>query len=206
LFLSFEGIDGSGKSTQAALLAAALLAEGETVVQVREPGGTPLGERIRSLLLRGDLNLSDRAELLLFAAARAQLVEDVIQPARAAGAVVVADRFFDSTTAYQGGGRGVATAAWLSTLHAFVTSGSRPDRTYLVDLDPDLAAQRRQARSADRIEQSGSAFHHRVREAYLQLAAAEPMRVVVLDGRRPVQELHKRILEDLASWRKASTR
>lgn len=197
VFVSFEGIDGSGKSTQAQMLAEALRQHGREVVLIREPGGTDLGERIRSLLLDPEMEIDPRAELLLFSAARAQLVAHVIEPALARGAIVIADRFFDSSTAYQGAGRGVASTAWLDAFHSFVTAGRSPDRTYLIDVDLETANERRGNRRADRMESGGGAFFQRVREAYLQLG--ESKRILVLDGTLPPDGLHRSVLADFES-------
>jgi dTMP kinase len=197
---SFEGIDGSGKSTQVRLLAEALAARGHTVHLVREPGGTPTSEAIRSLLLDPEAHIAPRAELLLFSAARAQLVEEAIRPALERGDVVIADRFFDSTTAYQGGGRGLADPGWLDAFHRFVTGGLVPARTYLVDVPLEVAAMRRGADAsrdgADRMEAGGEAFFGRVREAYRHLAAVDPGRVLTVDGTRPAADLHHDIVAD----------
>ena len=199
MFISFEGLDGSGKTTQIERLHARLDAAGRRVVRVREPGGTPTSEAIRALLLDPALAVDPRAELLLFSAARAQLCEAVIRPALEAGAVVLADRFFDSTTAYQGGGRGVAPEDWLeAAFHPFVTGRLAPDRTYLFRLDPAAAAARRADRDADRMEAAGLAFFRRVDEAYDRLAARHPERVVVLDAAADRDGLERRIWADLA--------
>jgi dTMP kinase len=197
VLVTFEGIDGSGKSTQARQLAATLRARGETVREVREPGGAVLPERIRALLLDPALTIADRAELLLFSAARAQLVDEVVRPALESGEIVLADRFYDSTTAYQGGGRGLADEAWLDRFHEWVTGGLVPTRTYLVDVPLAVAASRRAGEAADRMEASGEAFYTRVRMAYLALAARHPERVVVLDGTLARDALHARILADV---------
>ncbi|MEM6327661.1 MAG: dTMP kinase [Bacteroidota bacterium] len=197
MLITFEGIDGSGKSTQARRLASVLEDRGETVRLVREPGGADVAERIRALLLDPALAIADRAELLLFSAARAQLVDEVIRPATEAGTVVLADRFYDSTAAYQGGGRGLADEAWLDRFHEWVTGGLVPDRTYLVDVPLAVAASRREGQVADRMEASGEAFYTRVRMAYLALAARHPERVVILDGTLSPDKIHVRILADL---------
>ena len=197
MLITFEGIDGSGKSTQARLLYEHAGPQGWDPVLVREPGGTELSERVRALLLDPASRVAPRAELLLFAAARAQLVHEVVRPAVAAGRLVIADRFYDSTTAYQGGGRGIAEPAWLRSFHAFVTGGLRPRRTFLVDLDPEAAAARREGTDRDRMEAADAAFFERVRDAYLRLAAAEPARVVVLDGTHPVEALRAEVVRDV---------
>ncbi len=195
MLITFEGIDGSGKSTQARRLVAALRAAGRDVQAVREPGGTSLGERVRELLLDPASHILPTAELLLFSAARAQLVEGVIRPALASGAVVVADRFYDSTTAYQGGGRGLAAPEELDRLHALATGGLAPALTFLIDVPVEVAVARRAQRAADRMEAGGAAFFERVRAAYLALAARHPERVVVLDGTQPPDSLHAEVME-----------
>lgn len=199
MFFSFEGIDGSGKSTQARLLSSALRKRGHDVVDVREPGGTDLAERIRAILLNPACQITPRAELLLFSAARAQLTDDVIRPALERGAVVIADRFFDSSTAYQGGGRGLTSTKWMESLHTFATNDLAPDRTYLFDLDVGTAVMRRQHRESDRIEKAGMDFYSAVRQSYLSIAASEPQRVRMFDSRLAIQELHERVLTD-ARW------
>jgi dTMP kinase len=200
MFLSFEGLDGSGKSTQVRLLAGRLRTYGQAVRVVREPGGPVLSEAIRTLLLDPSLAIEPTAELLLFSAARAQLVETEIKPALARGEIVIADRFYDSTTAYQGGGRGVAGVDWLRDFHPFVTGRLAPRRTYLLDVPAEVAADRRRARAGveDRMEAAGEAFFARVRDAYLALAASEPGRFCVLDGRLPPEALHDQVGADLA--------
>ncbi|HLT46491.1 MAG TPA: dTMP kinase [Rubricoccaceae bacterium] len=199
MFISFEGIDGSGKSTQARLLEAHLRRTDRAVLLVREPGGTALAERVRALLLGHEVPVGPFAELLLFSAARAQLVEEVLRPTLAAGTVVLADRFFDSTTAYQGGGRGLADAGWLADFHRRVTGGLVPERTFLFDVPPEVAARRRAGRDdgPDRMEAGGEAFFTRVRDAYLALAAREPARVRVLDGTLPPDWLHEQVVRDV---------
>ena len=184
MFVSFEGIDGSGKSTQAALLADALRAGGREVVAVREPGGTALGERIRGLLLDGAA-MAPWAEAALFAAARAELVEDVIRPALARGAWVVCDRYLDSSLAYQGIARGLGLDAVLE-LNRIATGGLLPDRTILIAVPLDEAL-RRAGGERDRIEREGERFLGRVARAYDELAAAFPERIAVIDGRLPAE-------------------
>jgi dTMP kinase len=196
LLITFEGIDGSGKSTQAALLVERMRETGADPVAVREPGGTELSERVREILLDPRARIAPRAELLLFAAARAQLCEEVIRAALADGRPVICDRFFDSTTAYQGAGRHLADMEWLNQFHRFTTGGLIPDRTYIIDVPPEVAAARR-AREGDRMEMAGDPFFERVRTAYKQLAALEPERVNLIDGLATPDEIHRSIWEDL---------
>lgn len=187
MILSFEGIDGSGKSTQAKRLMARLSQQAVELLYVREPGGTEVSERIRTLLLDPALTIYPFAEMLLFSAARAQLVEEKIKPVHNRGGIVICDRFFDSTVAYQGGGRGVVEAEWLEAFQRKVTAGVWPDRTYLVDLSVEKATERLQARmegtaSPDRMEQAGGPFFERVRASYLDMARRDPTRYCVVDG------------------------
>jgi len=192
--VTFEGIDGSGKSTQARLLAEALAADGRDVVATREPGGTELGERIRELIL-GGLEVSPWAEAALFAAARAQLVEQVIAPALARGADVVCDRYIDSSLAYQGIARGLGLERVLE-LNQHAIGGLLPDRTYLLLIDPEESA-RRLGEPGDRIEREDDEFRRRVDAAYRELAAAFPQRITTIDGTRPPAEIGREILEGL---------
>jgi dTMP kinase len=187
VFVTFEGADGAGKSTQVELLCAALSDRSPLVV--REPGGTPLGERVRELLLHG-VSMSPEAEMLLFMAARAELLAVAIRPALEAGRMVIADRYHDSTLAYQGGGRGVET--W------WPADFPRPDRTFLLRLSsPEAGFGRIAGRRADRLESAGLEFHRRVAAAYDRLAAAEPSRWVVLDATRPPEEVHAEVMAAL---------
>jgi dTMP kinase len=189
VFLSLEGVDGSGKTTQAGLLAEALRADGREVVATREPGGTRLGEEVRELLLEG-VEMSAWAETTLFAAARAELAERVIAPALAAGNDVVCDRYIDSSLAYQGIARGLGLERVLE-LNLTVTNGLLPDRTFLVLVDPGVAFER--AKRSDRIELEGEAFHRAVDEAYRSLAEMFPERITTVDGNRPAEEVAEEI-------------
>jgi len=189
VFLTFEGVDGSGKTTQANLLVEALRADGRDVVATREPGGTPLGEEVRKLLLEG-VQMSPWAETTLFAAARAELADRVIAPSLAAGREVVCDRYLDSSLAYQGLARGLGLERVLE-LNLVVTGGLLPQRTFLVLVDPEVAIARR--KPSDRIELEGEAFHRAVDEAYRSLAEMFPERIVTVDGNRPAEEVAEEI-------------
>jgi dTMP kinase len=186
MFVTFEGIDGSGKTTQAALLAEWAAGEGHEVVAVREPGGTPLGERVRELLLDGP-EMTAWAEAALFAAARAELAERVIRPALLRGAWVICDRYVDSSLAYQGGARGLGMDS-VRELNAAATGGLIPDQTFVLLVDPEVALARRGGRP-DRIEREDGAFVRLVDRGYRELVAATPERYVVLDGALPAEEL-----------------
>ena len=194
MFVTFEGIDGCGKSTQAQLLAQTLQTEGLEVVTTREPGGTALGEDIRRLLLSGD-RVSPWAEAALFAAARAELVDEVIEPALARGAVVVCDRFLDSSLAYQGIARGLGLDEVL-TLNRPGLRNVLPDRTFQLAL-PVGTALRRAPRERDRIEREGRAFLERVDEAYREVAAAFPERITIVDASGDPAEVAATVREAL---------
>jgi dTMP kinase len=190
MFVTFEGLDGCGKTTQARLLVERLEAEGLEVVFTREPGGTPLGERIRELVLHGD-HVAPWAEAALYVAARAQHVDQVIRPALERGATVVCDRYLDTSVAYQGAGRGLGVDTILE-LNLLAVGGLLPDRTVLVDIDIETALSRVGGKG-DRIERAEVEFWPRVVEGYRTLAERFPERFVVVDGRRPVAEIAEEV-------------
>jgi len=206
VFLTFEGGEGSGKSTQIRSLARDLDAAGLSVRVLREPGGTAASEAIRAILLDPDhIGLDARAELLLYEAARAQLVAEVIEPALAAGEVVLCDRFYDSTTAYQGYGRGLP-AAEIASLNASATGGLTPDRTLVLDVDPVLGLHRATRRGADRLESEDIGFHERVRAGFVAIARDEPGRVRVVDAGGSVEDVAEAVraaLSDIPALRRA---
>jgi len=193
--VTFEGVDGSGKSTQAELLRDGLAADGREVVLTREPGGTDVGERVRELVLNGP-DMTPWAEAALFAAARAELVATVIRPALDRGADVIADRYVDSSLAYQGIARGVGVDHVLE-LNLHVVQHLMPDVTVLLLLDPSEAGRR--VAEPDRLESEGADFHRRVDAAYRELAERFPERIVAFDGGRPAEELSEVIRERLRS-------
>jgi dTMP kinase len=204
-FITFEGLDGTGKSTQMGRLAAALRTAGHKVVETREPGGTPTGEKIRKMLLdSGTTGLSPMAEMALMFASRAQHISEVIEPALATGSIVLCDRFTDSTEAYQGSGRKLGSEAVLE-LHRIVCGDLQPDLTLLLDSNPhtSVSRARRRNRSASknaghnesRFEQETRAFFARVREGYMAIAKREPGRVVIVDARGTPGQTHQRIIE-----------
>ena len=198
MFITFEGIDGSGKSTQASLLAEWLHGEGLEVVQTREPGGTPVGEGVRQLLLEGP-GMTAWAEAALFASSRAELVERVIRPALDRGAWVVCDRYIDSSVAYQGVARGLGVGRVLE-LNLAATRGLMPDKTFVLLVDT-ATARDREGGDADRIEREGEEFLRTVDEAYRGLAAIFPQRIAALDGSRPATELADQVREQVRALR-----
>lgn len=198
LFITLEGADGCGKSTQAAILADRIAATGREVVRLREPGGTAVSEKIRALVLDPENSeMAPECELLLFEASRAQLVRQVIEPALARGAVVVCDRFYDSTFAYQAAGRSLAEQT-IRAANALGSCGVHPDRTLVLDMDTDAALARATRDGADRMEAEGVAFQRRVREGYLRLVAEEPRRVRRVDATGTVEEVAGRLADALA--------
>ncbi len=207
LLITLEGIEGSGKSTQAALLRDTLLSERIPVCLTREPGGSPLAERVRDLILRGgEEPLAPGAELLLFLAARAQHVARTVRPALERGEVVICDRFTDATVAYQGGGRTIPESI-LNPLNDWATGGIKPARTYLLDVPVELGLERAKKRTGgppDRFEKESRVFFEAVRARYLELARREPERIVVLRGTDPEDILAHQIRADvhriLSGW------
>jgi dTMP kinase len=211
-FITFEGLDGCGKSTQLKKLAAVLSAQGLPLVVTREPGGTPTGEKVRQLLLdTSTSSLAPLAELALMFAARAQHIAEVIQPALAEGRIVLCDRFTDSTEAYQGGGRKLGSEAVL-TLHRILCGNVWPELTILMDSDVAMSVDRARRRNQtqagknkrtksdeNRFEQESRAFFGRVRNAYLAIAAREPQRMVVVDARGTPEETHRQIVDVVRS-------
>jgi dTMP kinase len=199
-FITFEGSEGSGKSTQAERLAARLQRSGVPYVLTREPGGTPIGESIRELLQFAPHNsgMTPETELLLFEASRSQLVREVIKPALERGICVIADRFFDSTTVYQGAARRLDREI-IQRFNAFAMSDCVPDVTFVLDVDAGMAGSRMQKkpRKADRMEQQPPEFYERVREGYRQLALHEPDRIVLIDGAQEADAIENEIWEKL---------
>jgi dTMP kinase len=199
LFVTFEGLDGSGKSTQLVLCAEALRKAGHEVLETRNPGGTPLGQEIRQMLLHHPGSVSPTCELLLYMADRAQHMGEVVLPALKANRIVLCDRYIDSTVAYQGYGRGL-DRAFIQGLNEVVTHYQKPHITFLFDAPPEALATRVSQRgAADRLEQEAIEFREKVREGFLALAQAEPQRIVVCDAMAPVDILHQKVMDRLES-------
>jgi dTMP kinase len=197
-FITFEGIDGCGKSTQLRMLASVLRLRQLEVVTTREPGGTPLGQKLRHALLEAEGQVDPLAELLLYAADRAQHVRALVRPALASNHIVLSDRYADATVAYQGAGRGFEPSL-IKEVVELATGGLKPDLTLLFDLPVEEARERasnrtRNGRAGDRLDSEDAAFHQRVREAYLKIAAAEPERFRVVDAAASVEETHTLVL------------
>lgn len=198
-FVTLEGIEGVGKSTNLDFVAAHLRAAGLPVVVTREPGGTPAGEELRSLLLRPDMTIDGVTEILMVFAARAAHIEQVIEPALAAGKWVVCDRFTDATYAYQGAGRGIADTM-IRQLEELVQGGLKPDLTLLLDVPLEISSGRQQGRDErDRFEREESAFFERVRRRYLELAAREPERIRLIDASRSLPDVQRKLAAALAT-------
>jgi dTMP kinase len=197
-FITFEGPDGSGKSTQMRILADRVRSKGREVVETQEPGGTDIGRQIRAILLNSrNKNLCPVAEMLLYFAARAQNVDERILPAWNAGAVVISDRFTDSTLAYQGGGRELGPGVVMQ-LHDIACHGIQPDLTICLDIDPETGLGRTRLRNGanrDRLDEEAVEFHRKVRSIYLKLAAEQPDRIKIIDGNSPIEAVSERIWE-----------
>jgi dTMP kinase len=199
MFITFEGLDYSGKSTQVKLLSDKLTLHDHRVLVLREPGGTEIGEKIRKMLLdKANTGMTQASEMFLFSASRSQLIEEVVRPALNAGMVVVSDRYYDSTTAYQGYGRGIALDV-IHTINRYATGNLVPDITFYLDIPiKEIEKRITTARSnRDRMESSGIEFYERVRNGYLQMAKEET-RYRFLNGLQPIDELHDQIWEEVA--------
>ena len=202
LFITLEGPDGSGKTTQARLLAEWLAAQGYPLLTTREPGGTRIGETIRDVLHDcAHTEMAPQAEILLYSASRAQHVAEVIRPALAAGKLVLCDRYFDSTYAYQGYGRGLPLTA-LRTITDFAVQGLIPDLTLYLDVSPEVGLQRRalSGEAMNRLDREALAFHERVRAGYLELVAGEPSRWRIIDAQRPPEDVQQALRTLLAGY------
>ena len=197
LFVVFEGVEGSGKTTQSRALKRRLVREGYQATLLQEPGGTPTGERIRRWLLKGGRDITPLAELFLFSASRAPLVQSVIRPALDRGEIVVCDRYIYSTVTYQGYGRGIALDT-IRQINQIATGGLLPELVVLLDLAPDDGLTRKAGRPLDRIEQEQLEFHHRVRQGYLQQAREDPQRWLVLDSSQSIAAISDSI------WKRVS--
>ena len=196
IFISFEGIDGCGKSTQVKMLVEYLNQSGSETVMVREPGGTKISEEIRDILLNRHLdNICDRTEALLMTGSRSQLTNEIILPSLKKGLNVVADRYYDSTLAYQGGGREL-DLEWLIKLNHFATYNLDPNITFFIDIDPK-EAQKRKNQEEDRIERAGIDLQARVRNAYIELAQRFKERYVSIDGNSSVNTIHEKIINEI---------
>jgi dTMP kinase len=195
-FISFEGIDGCGKSTQVKMLVNAMNNTERNTILVREPGGTIISEEIRQILLHRHIsNISNRTEALLMTGSRAQLTYEVIMPKLINGQNVIADRFYDSTLAYQGGGRKL-DLDWLIKLNHFATYDLEPDVTFLIDILPEEASKRK-SKEGDRIERAGIELQTLVRDTYLELSIRFKERIVVIDGHDTIENIHSLIIEEL---------
>jgi len=198
LFITFEGCEGCGKSTQARLLHKRLQQLHIPSLLTQEPGGTPLGNRVRNLLkVKREFNISPEAEMFLFASCRAQIVRDIINPSLKAGNIVICDRFADSTTVYQGFGRGLELKM-IEKVNNIATGGLKPDMTILIDMPPERSLQRKHNIQEDRFDREDISFHHKIRNGYLELVRQEPDRWIVINGNQPIDDIHRVI------WNKVS--
>ena len=193
LFITFEGPDGCGKTTQMNLLAQYFEKKGKKVVLTREPGGKGLGEKVREILLNYNGEVSDRCESFLFLADRAQNIDIIVKPAVEKGEIVLCDRHIDSTVAYQGYGRGLDINE-INMLNNLATGGKKPDLTLVFDVDVETSM-KRVGKEKDRMESAGIEFHNRVRNGYLELAKQEPTRIKVLDATKTIEEIHEKVVE-----------
>ena len=193
LFITFEGPDGCGKTTQMNLLAQYFEKKGKKVVLTREPGGKGLGEKVREILLNYNGEVSDRCESFLFLADRAQNIDIIVKPAVKQGEIVLCDRHIDSTVAYQGYGRGLDINE-INMLNNLATGGKKPDLTLVFDVDVETSM-KRVGKEKDRMESAGIDFHNRVRNGYLELAKQEPTRIKVLDATKTIEEIHEKVIE-----------
>lgn len=193
LFITFEGPDGCGKTTQMNLLAQYFEKKGKKVVLTREPGGKGLGEKVREILLNYNGEVSDRCESFLFLADRAQNIDIIVKPAVEQGEIVLCDRHIDSTVAYQGYGRGLDINE-INILNNLATGGKKPDLTLVFDVDVETSM-KRVGKEKDRMESAGIDFHNRVRNGYLELAKQEPDRIKVLDATKTIEEIHEKVVE-----------
>lgn len=195
LFITFEGADGCGKTTQMNLLAEYLKKQGREVMLTREPGGKGLGEKIREILLNYDGEVSDRCESFLFLADRAQNIDTIVNPAVDAGKIVLCDRHTDSSVAYQGYGRGLDIER-INMLNNLATNGKKPDITFVFDIDTETSM-KRVGKEKDRMESAGFEFHTKVRNGYLEIAKKEPERIKVIDASKSIEEIHQEVLSYL---------
>lgn len=195
LFITFEGPDGCGKTTQMKLLAEYFTKNGKEVVLTREPGGKGLGEKVREILLNYDGEVSDRCESFLFLADRAQNIDIIVNPAVKAGKIVLCDRHIDSTVAYQGYGRGLDIER-INMLNNLATNGKKPDLTFVFDVDVETSM-KRVGKEKDRMESAGIDFHNRVRQGYLELAKQEPNRIKIIDATKSIEEIHDEVINIL---------
>ncbi len=198
LFITFEGADGCGKTTQMKLLAEYLEQNGIDVVLTREPGGKGLGEKVREILLNYEGPVSDRCESFLFLADRAQNIDIIVNPAVKEGKIVLCDRHIDSTVAYQGYGRGLDIER-INMLNDIATNGQKPDLTFVFDIDVETSM-KRVGTQKDRMESAGIEFHNRVRNGYLELAKLEPQRIKVIDATKSIDEIHKEVISLISNF------